>query len=96
MEHGEELLVRVDERSRRNEGRIKALEENQQALEKLVVSVELIAQSQKRIEDDVGELKGKVDGIEAQDGKKWRTVAAKALELLVAAVLGFALARIGF
>ena len=91
----EETLIRVDERSKRNEGRIKVLEENQEALNKLVVSVELIAQSQKRIEADVGNLTTKVDTLEGADGKKWRALIAKAFELLVAALVGFALAKVG-
>ena len=95
MDAFEETIVRIDERSRRNEGRIKALEENQQALEKLVVSVELIAQSQKRIEDDVGELKVKVDVVEGRDGGKWRELVKQVVGLVVAALVGFALAQIG-
>lgn len=95
MDNMEEQLVRVDERSKRNEGRIKVLEEHQEALHKLATSVELIAESQKRIESDVGALTGKVDALEDADGKKWRTLIAKAAEILLAAVFGFALARLG-
>lgn len=96
MDNLDEVVVRIDERSKRNEGRIKALEESQEALHRLVTSVELIAESQRRIEADVGALTGKVDAIEDQDGKKWRTAVVKAIEVLVAAVLGFALAKFGF
>lgn len=95
MDDLEKTVVVIDERSKRNEGRIKILEESQEALRKLATSVELIAESQKRIEADVGALSGKVDNLEDQDGKKWRTMVTKAIELLVAAVLGFALAKIG-
>lgn len=95
LEHLEETVVRIDERSKRNEGRIKALEESQEALHKLATSVELIAESQKRIEADVGTLTGKVDNLENQDGKKWRAAIIKAVEVLIAALVGFALAKIG-
>ena len=95
MEDIEKSVIVIDERSKRNEGRIKALEEGQKALNELVTSVKLIAEGQKRIEANVDALSEKVDSLEAQDGKKWRGLVEKVLGLLVAAVVGFALAKIG-
>ena len=88
-------LTRIDERSKRNEGRIKLLEENQETLHKLVTSVELIAKSQERIEGTVGELTGKVENLEQADGKKWRAVVEKVVTVIVAAVIGYVLAHVG-
>jgi len=89
-------LTRIDERSKRNEGRIKLLEENQETLHKLVTSVELIAKSQERIEGTVGELTGKVENLEQADGKKWRAIVEKVVTVIVAAVIGYVLAHVGF
>lgn len=88
-------VTRIDERSKRNEGRIKLLEENQETLHKLVTSVELIAKSQKRIEGTVGELTGKVENLEQADGKKWRAIVEKFVTVIVAAVIGYVLAHVG-
>ena len=89
-------VTRIDERSKRNEGRIKLLEENQETLHKLVTSVELIAKSQERIEGTVGELTGKVENLEQADGKKWRAVVEKVVTVIVAGIIGYTLAHIGF
>ena len=88
-------VTRIDERSKRNEGRIKLLEENQETLHKLVTSVELIAKSQERIEGTVGELTGKVENLEQADGKKWRAIVEKVVTVIVAAVIGYVLAHVG-
>lgn len=88
-------LTRIDERSKRNEGRIKLLEENQETLHKLVTSVELIAKSQERIEGTVGEMTRKVENLEQADGKKWRAVVEKVVTVIVAAVIGYVLAHVG-
>lgn len=89
-------VTRIDERSKRNEGRIKLLEENQETLHKLVTSVELIAKSQERIEGTVGELTGKVENLEQADGKKWRAVVEKVVTVIVAGIIGYMLAHVGF
>lgn len=88
-------VTRIDERSKRNEGRIKLLEENQETLHKLVTSVELIAKSQERIEGTVGEMTRKVENLEQADGKKWRAVVEKVVTVIVAAVIGYVLAHVG-
>ena len=95
MENLEVQLARLDERSKRNEGRIKHLEEHQEALTELAASVKIIAEGQKRIEHDVSDLTDKVDAIEQQDGKKWRSLVEKVVSLLVAALVGYVLARVG-
>lgn len=88
-------VTRIDERSKRNEGRIKLLEENQETLHKLVTSVELIAKSQERIEGTVGEMTRKVENLEQADGKKWRAIVEKVVTVIVAAVIGYVLAHVG-
>lgn len=95
MENLEVQLARIDERSKRNEGRIKHLEEHQEALQELASSVKIIAEGQKRIENDVSNLTDKVDAIEQQDGKKWRALVDKVVSLLAAALVGYAPARVG-
>lgn len=95
MDDMEERLVRIEETARRNESRIDALEQREGLIHELDSRLRVISESLKRIEADVARLSAKVDALEKQDGKKWRALVGKVLELLAAAVIGFLAARIG-
>lgn len=101
----EEMAVKiteVDARSRSNTKRLDGLEGQITAVNKLAVSVELLVQENKHqteamngIKTDVQNLSGKVEAIEQKPAKKWDSIGEKVLWVLIAAVLGFALAHIG-
>ena len=95
-------LTQVDERSKSNTHRLDALEGQITAVNKLATSVELLVQENKHqtealkeVKDDVTSLTGKVESIEQKPAKKWENIAEKVLWVLIAAVLGFALAHLG-
>ena len=95
-------LTAVEERSKSNTHRINELSGQIEAVNKLAVSVELLVQENKHqteamngIKTDVQNLSGKVEAIEQKPAKKWESVGEKVLWVLIAAVLGFALAHLG-
>lgn len=90
-----EAIVRIEERSHRNEGRIKNLEEAQDTLNRIATSVEVIAAKQAIIERSVETLTEKVDALERKPGKRWETLAEKVLMVVAGAVLALALTQIG-
>ena len=64
-------LQEVKDRSLRNEGRIKKLEENQQALNDLALSVRELATDQDNMKNDITEIKTDVKVLTAKPAKRW-------------------------
>ena len=94
----EEIVIRLqqtDDRSLRNEGRIKKLEDAHEVLHKLATSVAVMAEKMDSMNRSVETLAAKVETLEAEPAKKWHFVVEKAIYFVVAAVIGFALAQIG-
>ena len=94
LEH-ERRLTEADERSKENSHRIEKIENKQTVLEKLAVSVEVLATRQENVENDVKEIKSSVKTLEIKPAKRWEALVEKALGLIVATFIGFILAQIG-
>lgn len=95
MEHIAVQLQKVDDRSTRNEGRIKKLETEHEVLHQLATSVAVMAEKMEAMSTSVDKLTNKVETLEAEPAKKWHFVVEKAIYFVVAAVVGFMLAQIG-
>ncbi|BDF66599.1 hypothetical protein CE91St43_05710 [Oscillospiraceae bacterium] len=94
----EDLAVKleaVDQRTRSNTHRIDDLEQDHKALNRLATAVEVMAAKQTSMGESVDKLTDKVEALEQEPGKRWRFVVEKAIYIIVAAVIGFALARVG-
>ena len=94
----EKLVIKLQEttdRSFRNEGRIKKLEEEHQALHQLATSVAVMAEQLKTMNDNVNELTEKVDTLEAKPAKRWDSMVEKIFITIAGALIGFILAQIG-
>lgn len=94
LEH-EQRLTAVEEKSKRNEGRIKKLESEHEALNKLTTSVALMAERQDTMNTNVEKLTEKVDNIEAKPGKRWESMEEKVLVTIIGGLVGFILAQLG-
>lgn len=91
LEHQE-----TKDRSLRNEGRIKKLEQDSGVLHELATAVAVMAERMKSVDESVCRLSGKVDAMEAEPAKKWKFVVEKAIYIVVAAVVGAFIAKLGF
>lgn len=94
----EELAVsleRVDQRAKSNTHRIEDLEKDHEALNRLATAVEVMATKQDNMGASVDKLTDKVSALEAEPGKRWKFVVEKAIYIVVAAILGYVLARAG-
>ena len=78
-------LQEVKDRSLRNEGRIEKLEENQQALNDLALSVRELATDQDNMKNDITEIKTDVKVLTAKPAKRWDGLVDKLLAALVGA-----------
>lgn len=91
----EHRLTEVEDRSKSNSHRLDDVEKRQDDLDDLVSSVKILADREARVETDVQEIKSDVKSIKEKPGKKWESFWDKVLWAVVAAVLGFLLARLG-
>ena len=94
----EELAVQmkeIEDRSIRNEGRIKKLEAGNDALQTLATKVAVMEVQLQQIRQSIDTLTQKVELMEAKPGKKWDSIVDKIAWALIAAALGFILAHIG-
>ena len=83
------------DRSLRNEGRIKKLEQDNGVLHELATAVAVMAERMKSVDESVCRLSGKVESLEAEPAKKWKFVVEKSIYIFVAAIGGFIIAKIG-
>ena len=103
---GEDILIKVaelDQHTTGNTRRIEKLESQTDALNSLAASVEVMANEQKHqteaildIKTNVTALSGKVETLEQKPGKRWESAVEKVTMTIIAAVIGFILAKIGF
>lgn len=86
-------IARIDERSKRNEGRIKVLERRQDDLDKLVSSIAMIQQDIQYIRQDVDETKADVKAMTAKPGQRWDDLIKIIITALVSGGVGYFLSK---
>ena len=94
----EEIALQAQEtkdRSIRNEGRIKKLEEEQSVLHELATAVAVMAEQIKTMSSNVNVLSTKVDKLEEKPAKMWDNLLEKAIWAVCAAFIGYAMSKIG-
>ena len=92
----EHRLTTVEERTDSHEHRIKDIEQRQDNLEELTSTVKILAEREKRVEEDISEIKGDVKNLTNKPAQKWDSLVNQIITLIVAAIVGFILAKIGF
>lgn len=94
FEH-EKRLTEVEERSKSNSHRIDTLEKRQDDLDELVGTVKVLAVREENVESDVKVIKSDVKSLTGKSGKMWDAIVEKIIFIIVAAVVGYILAKIG-
>ena len=95
MEH-ERRLTECEERAKSNTKRLDKLEKHQDELFELATSVKLLAEKEQNVENDVKEIKSDVKSLTSKPGKRWDNLVDKAIAVVVAAIMGFVLVKLGF
>ena len=95
MIDNEHRLTQVEERSKSNTKRIDKLEEQTAAINNLATSMAVMAQKQDETTAAVTAIDGKVTALEQKPAKRWDSLIEKIVWAIVAAVVGFLLAKIG-
>lgn len=97
MTHEELIALTHDneQRSKSNTHRIDKLEEQQKQLSDLVSAVAVLAERQNQIGDDVNSIKREIKVLAEKPAKRWDSIVDKIISTIIAAIMGYALARIG-
>ena len=88
-------LSAVEQRSKSNAHRLDALERHTEAVNTLATSVAVMAEKVEVTGEKVDGLCTDVQELKAEPGKRWKGVVEKVIYIVVAAVVGFILARLG-
>lgn len=88
-------LTEVEQRSKSNTHRLDKVEERQGNLDALVTSVATLATEQEHIKEDVTEIKCDVKTLTTKSAKRWDELVEKVIWTLVAAAIGFFIAKLG-
>ena len=94
----EQLAIKLQEttdRSLRNEGRIKKLEDENGTLHSLATSVAVMAEQMKQMNKSVTTLTDEMEELKEKPGKRWDALIDKILWGVAGAVLAYFLAKIG-
>lgn len=91
----EHRLTEVEDRSKSNTKRLDEMEKRQDNLDDLVGTVKVLADREERIESDVREIKTDLKEVTSKPAKRWDNLVTQVIGILIAAVVGFLLAKIG-
>ena len=91
----EHRLTEVEDRSKSNVKRLDALEKRQDNFDELLGTVKVLAVREEHVENDVKEIKNDVKNLTEKPAKKWDSLVEKVLTVLIGAILGLALSKIG-
>lgn len=91
----EHRLTEVEERSKSNTHRLDDMEKRQDDLDELVSTVKVLAVREEAVENDVKEIKSDVKSLTSKPGQRWDSLINQIITIIVAAVAGFILAKIG-
>lgn len=91
----EHRLTTVEDRSKSNTKRLDEMEQRQNNLDELISTVKVLAVREEAVENDVKEIKSEVKTLAGKPGQRWEGLVNQIITILVAAIAGFILAKIG-
>lgn len=91
----EHRLTEVEARSKSNMHRLDDVEKRQANLDKLVAAVEVLADREERVENDVKEIKTEVKSLANKPAKRWDNLVNQLITIMVSVIAGIILAKIG-
>lgn len=91
----EEYKNRIEQEDKRQNGRIKDLEESTKQLNSLTVSIEKLAQSVESMVKEQEAQGKRLVSLESRDGEMWRKVVGYVATAVVGIVVGFIFTQIG-
>lgn len=91
----EHRLTALESRSKSNQYRLDEMEKRQADLEELTSTVKVLVVREENVENDVKEIKNDVKTLTSKPGQRWEKVVETIATIVVSALVGFILAKIG-
>lgn len=91
----EHRLTELEITVKKHEEEINTLEKQQANLNELVLTVKELAIREENVEKNVNEIRTDVKALTSQPANRWNGLVEKVIFMVVAAVVGFVLAKIG-
>lgn len=91
----EHRLTAVEDMTKSNQHRLDEMEKRQADLEELTSTVKVLAVREENVENDVKEIKNDVKTLTSKPGQRWEKVVETIVTIVVGALVGFILAKIG-
>ena len=91
----EHRLTEVEELAKSNTHRLDELERRQDNLDDLVGTVKVLAVREEAVEKDVREIKTDVKSLTSKPAQRWENLVTQIIIILVGAIAGFILAKVG-
>ena len=88
-------LQAIESRCKSNSHRIDDLEKNQEAINQLATSTAVMAQSISQMGERIDAMGKDIKDLKEVPAARWRFVVEKAIYVLVAGIMGFALSKFG-
>lgn len=91
----EHRLTEVEERLKSNTHRLDNMEKRQADLDELVTTVKVLAVREEVVEKTVKKIESNVESLTSKPAKKWENLINQIITIIVAAIAGFILAKLG-
>lgn len=91
----EHRLTTVEDRAASNTRRLDKVEASTEAINKMAISIEKMVMKQETMNGSINKLTTDVEALKAEPAKRWKFVVEKAIYFIVAAIMGFILAKFG-
>lgn len=89
------LVHETADRCKSNTHRLDKLEQQQETLNRLVTSVEVLATNQGHMQESLKNIQDDVDGMKEKPGKRWDSIVETIIKTVLAALVGFLIAQVG-
>ena len=96
MDDTEHRLTKLESDLKTAFSKIDELRNRQNAFDDLVISVKQLAIREENVEADIKEIKADVKTLTNKPAERWNDLVKTVIGLIVAAVVGFILAKVGF
>ena len=96
MDDTEHRLTKLESDLKTAFSKIDELRNRQNAFDDLVISVKQLAIREENVEADIKEIKADVKTLTNKPAERWNDLVKTVIGLIVAGVVGFILAKVGF
>ena len=96
MDDTEHRLTKLESDLKTAFSKIDEVRNRQNAFDDLVISVKQLAIREENVEADIKEIKADVKTLANKPAERWNDLVKTVIGLIVAAVVGFILAKVGF